>query len=88
MKKNLTSALFASAFILASGLSLTSCSSNSEESGLTIRILNLEDYIYLNDPDSGYTEKDLTEQFEEYYTETYKKDVRLLIPGHLINRFL
>ena len=76
--KKLTSALFASAFILASGLSLTSCSSNPEESGLTIRILNLEDYIYLNDPDNGYDEPDMVEQFEEYFKETYKKDIQVI----------
>ena len=78
MKKNLASALFASAFILASGLSLTSCSSNSDDSSLTIRILNLEDYIYLNDPDNGYNDPDLTEQFEEYYKKEFGKDIQVI----------
>ena len=82
MKKNLTFMLFASAFILASGLSLTSCgtyqTAYADEGSITIRILNLEDYIYLNDPDSGYDEPDMVEQFEEYYKETYKRDIQVI----------
>ena len=74
MKKNL---LLASLFILATGL--TSCGSSSNNSGsLTIRILNLEDYIYLNDPDSGYNEDDMTVQFENYYKETFGKDIQVI----------
>lgn len=32
----------------------------------TLRLLNWEDYIYLNDEESGYYEPDMVEQFEEY----------------------
>lgn len=74
MKKNL---LLASLFIFATGL--TSCgSSSNNNSSLTIRILNLEDYIYLNDPDNGYTEDDMTVQFANYYKETYGKDIQVI----------
>ena len=77
MKRNFKALLCASAFILSTGL--TSCGGSSKTSDkLTIRILNLEDYIYLNDPDAGYDEPDLTEQFEEYYKETFGKDIQVI----------
>ena len=78
--KKISSLILTSAFIFASGLSLTSCagSSNNENGRLTIRILNLEDYIYLNNPDDGYDEKDMTEQFVDYYKETYDKDIQVI----------
>lgn len=36
-----------------------------------LRLLNWEDYIYLNDPDNGYYEKDLTDQFVDYIQDVY-----------------
>lgn len=50
--------------------SVTGCSSNSS-SDHTIRILNLEDYIYINDPKNGYDLPDLVDQFEEYANEKF-----------------
>ena len=44
---------------------LSACSSNESDT-LIIRVLNSEDYIYLNDPDNGYDEPDLIDQFAEY----------------------
>ena len=56
-------------------LGATSCSNGGGESGShTIRILNLEDYIYINDPESGYDEDDLVTQFEEYANELFGYD--------------
>ena len=56
-------------------LGATSCSSKSSDSSAhTIRILNLEDYIYINDPESGYEEDDLVDQFEEYANELFGYD--------------
>ena len=56
-------------------LGATSCSSKSSDSSAhTIRILNLEDYIYTNDPESGYEEDDLVDQFEEYANELFGYD--------------
>ena len=56
-------------------LGATSCSSKSSDSSAhTIRILNLEDYIYINDPESGYEEEDLVDQFEEYANELFGYD--------------
>ena len=37
----------------------------------TIHIVNVEDYIYENDPANGYDAEDLTTQFEEYVKENY-----------------
>ena len=37
-----------------------------KEGDQTLRILNWEDYIYLNDPLNGYFEEDMVEQFKEY----------------------
>ena len=35
----------------------------------TLRLLNWEDYIYLNDEENGYTSEDLVVQFENYVKE-------------------
>ena len=46
---------------------LAGCSSSSGGSGTTLlRVLNSEDYIYINDPKNGYTEDDLIKQFADY----------------------
>lgn len=37
----------------------------------TLRLLNWEDYIYLNDEENGYTSDDLVVQFENYVKENY-----------------
>ena len=55
-------------------LGVTSCSKGSDSGSHTIRILNLEDYIYINDPESGYDEDDLVVQFEEYANELFGYD--------------
>ena len=48
---------------------LAGCSSSSE--GKTIlRVLNMEDYIYVQDIDDGYEAEDLTTQFEQYIADT------------------
>ena len=47
---------------------LSGCSSSSK--GKTIlRVLNMEDYIYVQDEDDGYLEPDLTDQFEQYIAD-------------------
>ena len=47
--------------------SMAACSNNNTSSGTTyLRVLNSEDYIYVYDPENGYTEKDLIEQFADY----------------------
>ena len=59
------------ALLLLSGLlvpALSACSSNSGDT-LIIRVLNSEDYIYLNDPDNGYDEPDLIDQFAQYIAD-------------------
>ncbi len=57
-------------------LSVTACnnSSTSTSSAHTIRILNLEDYIYINDPENGYVEEDLVDQFAAYANEKFGFD--------------
>lgn len=63
MKNSKLFALFLLGGLLTPALS--ACSSNSSDV-LIIRVLNSEDYIYLNDPDNGYDEPDLIDQFAEY----------------------
>ena len=63
MKRNKFLATLMLAGVLAPILS--SCST-SQEDALIIRVLNSEDYIYLNAPDDGYDEPDLIDQFAQY----------------------
>ena len=59
------------ALLLLSGLlapALSACSSSNSDT-LIIRVLNSEDYIYLNDPDNGYDEPDLIDQFAQYIAD-------------------
>lgn len=44
----------------------------------TLRLLNWEDYIHLYDPDNGYYEKDLVEQFEDYVLEEYGEKIEVV----------
>ncbi len=45
-----------------------------------LSVLNVEDYIYINDPDYGYDEDDLVIQFEDYIKENYPQysDVKVV----------
>ena len=45
-----------------------------------LNILNVEDYIYINDSDHGYDEADLVDQFEDYIRENYPEytDVKVV----------
>ena len=52
-------------FAAPMALSVTGCSSSSDEGTHTIRILNLDDYIYIDEENS---ENDLIHQFEDYAT--------------------
>lgn len=45
---------------------LSACQSVGGDDALIIRVLNSEDYIYLNSPDDGYDEPDLIDQFAQY----------------------
>ncbi len=69
--KRLGSLFLACGFVLVLGLPLTSCSSSSEASAQTLRLLNWEDYIYEQDISSGYTADDLVDQFVDYVKENY-----------------
>jgi len=65
MKKKLFLYAALGAIILPS---LSACGGDNKEVTY-LRVLNSEDYIYLNDPDSGYDEPDLIHQFEDYIKE-------------------
>ena len=67
--KKIMKVLPLSALILLAGSSLTACSSSND--GPVLRIINSEDYIYLNDPKSGYDAPDMVEQFKSYIKENY-----------------
>ena len=68
-KQLLLSLLFAAPLALG----VTGCSSDSDSGSHTIRILNLEDYIYINEDDPE-SPKDLVEQFEDYANELFGFD--------------
>ena len=70
-------------------LSLTSCSGNSNNQDvLYLRVYNAGDYVYLNDPDNGYDEPDLVDQYNEwinqeenkafYFGENFNKRVEII----------
>ena len=63
-KKKLLSLLMLTVFVSP----LAACSGDGGKS-TTLRVLNMEDYIYVNDPDNGYDEDDLTDQFEQYIAD-------------------
>lgn len=54
-------------FVLVCSAGLTSC---NKTNGLTLRVLNSEDYIYLGDPDDP-NDKDLVDQFVDFIEENY-----------------
>ena len=58
-----------SALVLIAGSSLTSCASSGD--GPVLRIINSEDYIYLNDPKQGYDAPDMVDQFKAYVKKNY-----------------
>ncbi|MFA6781038.1 MAG: extracellular solute-binding protein [Bacilli bacterium] len=65
--------------VLFSALLLASCSGQPHEGGnQVLRILNWEDYIYLNDPENGYDAKDLIEQFEDFIFESEGVNVEVV----------
>ncbi len=68
-----TSGVFLAALLLAACNGIQPHAGGSQ----ILRILNWEDYIYLNDKENGYEEKDLVDQFEDYIwdAERVKVDV-------------
>lgn len=66
--KKIVKTLLLTPLILGAAASLSSCNKTTK---LTLRILNSEDYIYLNDPKNGYDEPDLVDQFVDYINENY-----------------
>lgn len=58
-------------FAAPMALSATGCSSSSDEGSHTIRVLNLEDYIYIDEENS---DNDLIHQFEAYANEKFGYD--------------
>ena len=58
-------------FAAPMALSITGCSSSSDDGSHTIRVLNLEDYIYIDEDNS---ENDLVHQFEDYANKKFGYD--------------
>lgn len=56
--------IFTVSILLSSLLTLSAC--GSDEKTTVLRLLNLEDYIYVQDFENGYDEIDLVDQFVEY----------------------
>ena len=61
------------AIVPAFSIGLTSCSNstNGETGSQVLRLLNWEDYIYLQDVEEGYENEDMIVQFEQYIKENY-----------------
>jgi len=68
---------------------ISSCSSSTnDENILYLKVLNAGDYIYLNSPDDGYEEDDLTVQFEnwinnkenkeKYFGEGFNREIKVI----------
>ena len=66
--KSLTKKLLLLGFILPLGSSLTAC---NDDNSIVLRIINSEDYIYLQESDED--PKDLVDQFVDYIEENYPK---------------
>ena len=77
MKKNYLKLFSFLSLFLFIAPSVSSCASSDHYDDI-LRIYNWEDYIYLNDPDEGYTEKDLVEQFEDYIYETEGRKINVI----------
>ena len=69
--------------------SLSGCNSSTESSDiLYLKVLNAGDYIYLNNPDDGYDDPDLTEQYvtwintpsvkEKYFGKDFNKRIEII----------
>ena len=69
---NFKKTLAGTSAVLFSALLIAACSGNQPHEGgsQVLRILNWEDYIYLNDPENGYEAKDLVDQFEDFIMDT------------------
>ena len=53
---------------------MSSCNSSQDtEDVVYVKVLNAGDYVYLNDPENGYNEKDLTEQYVDWINEPENK---------------
>lgn len=68
---NFKKTLAGTSAVLFSALLIAACSGNQPHEGgsQVLRILNWEDYIYLNDPNHGYDAKDMVDQFEDFILE-------------------
>ena len=64
--------------LMLPSLSLSGEAVVASENKIILKILNSEDYIYLNNPEEGYLEDDLVVQFEHYMLEEYGKNVSVI----------
>ena len=55
--------------------SISSCNSSSDNKDtLYLKVFNAGDYVYLNDPDNGYNEPDLVDQYTTWINEPSNKE--------------
>lgn len=59
-------------------LLVSSCNNPQVDQNNVLRILNWEDYIYLEDVYDGYLEKDFVKQFEDYIYETENRKISVV----------
>jgi spermidine/putrescine transport system substrate-binding protein len=66
--KNLKYFSLITTFVIVSLLSLSSCAGAGSDTNDTVylHVYNWADYIYQNDPEGGYTDPDMINQFEDY----------------------
>lgn len=68
---NFKRTLLGSTALALTALLLAACGGKGplEGGSQVLRVLNWEDYIYLNDPENGYDAKDMVDQFEDFILE-------------------
>lgn len=68
---NFKKKLSASSALVFASFFLGACAGEGPIQGgsQVLRVLNWEDYIYLNDPENGYDAKDMVDQFEDFILE-------------------
>ncbi|MFA5481074.1 MAG: extracellular solute-binding protein [Bacilli bacterium] len=77
---NFKKTLSTTSAVLFSALLLAGCSNTTPHEGgsQVLRVLNWEDYIYLNDPENGYDAKNLVDQFEDFMLESEGLEVEVV----------
>lgn len=70
--------IFSTFAIMLPNLKLSAEAVKAASDTVVLRILNSEDYIYLNTPEDGYDNEDMVVQFENHMKEDFDMDVKVV----------